>query len=616
MKKTNTNFRSGIFFVALIFLMFSFYTIKSQCAATNNWDVTSLNSSSNTQSYDIARDASGNIFMCGTFETAATFTSTCGFSSTPVNVSMVGSGPLPKSAYIAKFDCGGKLLWVNYECNSLGWSEGRTLVVDPAGTYVFLSGAASGTLNFRAVGSIPCASGPTAPNFVTTEYYVARFNTSNGAFIDAYAPTVPAGASYTVNSMALKKTISGGITNYNFYVCGSAIFGGTDQNFFVHNVLLSSSAGYSLPWAKNAVCIGGHHNQAWDIEYNPVSDLVFFTGDFDYQMQFPATGSTCVWTKVSLVDGFVGAVDATTGTPYCIHCKELGASVGEYGTGRALAVDAGGDMYYTGAFTGTLTTVYQGGSTILAGASGRYAMFVTRRNSTPSMVWRNRILPVTTGNCAGMGIAINTSSVYVSGSFDGGNLVFPGGGGTYTAPGKRMFISTFNRTTSGLVAGNTSKSSDPNSDHLTEKVTCDDYYAYTCGSYKGIFDYTTGSPPWGILNSTPALTNQNSFVVRNGSGATNPFRFANTENENLSSGIETNVSIYPNPTNSELNIQLQYSDSETILEIKDISGKLILSKNVLHSENEKLDLSKYDSGIYFLNIKSANITTRRKIIKN
>ncbi len=598
--------------VPIFTLVFFGNTLRSQCG-TNNWDVTSLNASSNTQSYDIARDASGNIYVSGTFETAATFTSTCGGGG-PVNVSLFGSGPSPRSAYIAKFDCGGKLLWANFESNSLGWSEGRTLVVDPAGTYVFLAGASSGTLNFRTTGHTACTSGLAAANFGTTHYFVARFNTGNGAFVDGYGPsTITAGTSYTVNSMALKKTISGATTDYNLFLCGSAIFGGTDHNFFIHNVLLSTATGYSLPWWKNALCIGGHNNQAWDIEYNPVSDLVFFTGDFDFQMQYPVSGATCTWTKTAMVDGFIGAVNPASGNPWCIHCKELGAAAGQYGTGRAVTVDAGGDMYYTGAFTGNLLSVYQGGATFLGGAPGRYAMFVTRRNSTPSMVWRNRILPVSTGSCVGTGIAINTGSVYVSGSFEGGNLVFPGGGGTYTSPGKRMFVSTFNRSTSGLVAGNTSKSTDPNSDHLTAKVACDEDYAYTCGSYKGIFDYTTGFPPMGILTSSPLLSSQNAFIVRNGAGATNPFRLITSED-----GTETIIAdndIYPNPTHSELNIQLPNSDSEIVLELRDVSGKLILTEKIINSAKVKLDLSKYDSGIYLMSIKGANINTNKKIIK-
>lgn len=613
MKKIKTKFSRFIMSAASVAVGFLGSDLKSQCGATNNWDVTSLNASNNTQAYDIARDASGNLYVSGTFETAGTFTSTCG-GGPPVNVSMFGSGPSPKSAYIAKFDCGGKLLWLNFESNALGWSEGRTLVLDPAGVYVFLAGASSGTLNFRTIGHTACISGLTGPNFGTTQYYVARFNTSNGAFVDGYGPTVPAGSSYTVNSIALKKTIPGP-TIYDFFLCGSAIFGGTDENFFIHNVELSSSTGYFLPWAQNAVCIGGHHNKAWDIEYNPVSDLVFFTGDFDFQTQYPVSGTTFVWTKVGMVDGLIGAVNPATGMPFAIHCKNLGVAVGEYGTGRALTVDASGDMYYTGGFTGTLTSVYNGGATLLAGASGRYAMFVTRRNSTPSMVWRNRILPVTTGDCVGMGISINTSSVYVSGTFSGGNLVFPGGGGTYTSPGRRMFISTFNRTTQALLSGNTSKSTDPNSDHITAKVTCDEDYAYTCGAYKGIFDYTTGFPPWGVLNSTPALTNQNAFVVRNGSGPTNPFRLINSESKDETISAAIDVDIYPNPASSQLNIRIPYSDSETILELRDVQGKLIASEKITGTTNFNMDISKYTPGMYFINIKGENTNTVKKFVK-
>ena len=84
-----------------------------------------------------------------------------------------------------------------------------------------------------------------------------------------------------------------------------------------------------------------------------------------------------------------------------------------------------------------------------------------------------------------------------------------------------------------------------------------------------------------------------------------------------SAGIEkryyNNIAIYPNPTNTILTIETGISDLYNI-EITSQNGQLILSKE-MEGTTHQLDLSSFQSGVYFITIRSKDFTTTRKIIK-
>lgn len=73
------------------------------------------------------------------------------------------------------------------------------------------------------------------------------------------------------------------------------------------------------------------------------------------------------------------------------------------------------------------------------------------------------------------------------------------------------------------------------------------------------------------------------------------------------------LKIYPNPTNSTVNIETgiqgQYS-----MELLNLNGQLLM-KTVLTVRSHQLDLSSYQKGIYFIAIRSKDFVSTRKIIK-
>lgn len=77
---------------------------------------------------------------------------------------------------------------------------------------------------------------------------------------------------------------------------------------------------------------------------------------------------------------------------------------------------------------------------------------------------------------------------------------------------------------------------------------------------------------------------------------------------------ESNISIYPNPTNSILNIESQYFGNKVGYEVINSIGQTLLSSN-LSSNKTQVDVSNLACGVYLLKIHSDKSTVYKKFIK-
>ena len=80
----------------------------------------------------------------------------------------------------------------------------------------------------------------------------------------------------------------------------------------------------------------------------------------------------------------------------------------------------------------------------------------------------------------------------------------------------------------------------------------------------------------------------------------------------LSHLVEENLRVYPNPVSDRLNIEL--ASLAKNVQVIDVSGRIIFSED-LESSSFSLDLSSFNSGIYFLRIETLNGVQNRKIVK-
>ncbi|MCS3870180.1 hypothetical protein J3D55_003096 [Chryseobacterium ginsenosidimutans] len=76
--------------------------------------------------------------------------------------------------------------------------------------------------------------------------------------------------------------------------------------------------------------------------------------------------------------------------------------------------------------------------------------------------------------------------------------------------------------------------------------------------------------------------------------------------------------IYPNPANQEVNVKFKSKEKEMKVEIMDAKGSLVLSKKINSSNenyNEKLNISHFSSGIYFIKISGKGKSLNKTFIK-
>lgn len=73
--------------------------------------------------------------------------------------------------------------------------------------------------------------------------------------------------------------------------------------------------------------------------------------------------------------------------------------------------------------------------------------------------------------------------------------------------------------------------------------------------------------------------------------------------------------VYPNPTNNTWNFISKNNNQITSIQIVDILGKVILTKNI-NSNEGNIDATTLNSGVYFAKITSENITETVKLVKN
>lgn len=73
--------------------------------------------------------------------------------------------------------------------------------------------------------------------------------------------------------------------------------------------------------------------------------------------------------------------------------------------------------------------------------------------------------------------------------------------------------------------------------------------------------------------------------------------------------------VYPNPFYNQITIEL--NPAYQFIEVYDLNGKVVLSKNIIHSNNktEQIELGNLIKGVYLLNIKTKEQSSIKKIVK-
>ncbi len=79
------------------------------------------------------------------------------------------------------------------------------------------------------------------------------------------------------------------------------------------------------------------------------------------------------------------------------------------------------------------------------------------------------------------------------------------------------------------------------------------------------------------------------------------------------SNLNTQISIYPNPTKDVLNVELGMLNGNTTLSIMDVLGNTIYH-SIFTTQHHTINLSSFPDGVYYLSLKTTDGITTKKVI--
>lgn len=292
---------------------------------------------------DIALDAAGNVFVTGYFESAATFGSQ--------TLTSLGSSDI----FAAKLDTNGNWLWASRAGGS-GWDEGHGISVGDGG-FIYVTGHFSGTAGFGA-NSLSSNGG--------RDIFLAALGAA-GAWVVA----AKAGGPYDDIGESIARDAWG-----NLYLTGSFQSSAT---FFT--TTLTSNGGTDIFLAKfessgafaGALSAGGTGSDTGRDIAADAAGNVYLAGCFTGTVNFgPATVVSAGWQDIFVAkvtsDGFLAGI------------VRGGGPSDDYG--HSLALDGGGNVYVTGYFNASADF----GSHNLS-SNGANDLFVAKLDPAANWLW-------------------------------------------------------------------------------------------------------------------------------------------------------------------------------------------------------------------------------------
>ena len=352
-----------------------------------------LGSTSYDAGYAIQTDASGNIYITGSF--AGTVDSDPGTGTS--NLTSNGGDDI----FILKLDASGNFLWAK-SLGGTSYDLGYALNVDASGN-VFITGSFAGTVDFD-----PSSATVNLTSVGSDDVFVQKLDASGnfmwaksfGGTSDDYGNSINADAAgnvYLAGSFMGTVDFDPGAGTTNLSSAGG-------EDIFVQKL---DSSGNFL-WAKS---FGGTSDDiANSISVDP-SGGIYTTGIFELSVDFdPGTGTTSL-SSVGNPDIFVQKMDSS-GNFLWAHA--FGSTSNDFG--NYVSTDIFGNVYITGLYSGTIDFDPDTATVNLASA-GFDDVFLLKMNPAGNLMWAQSF----GGSYIDYGFALNvdaSGNVYTVGSFN------------------------------------------------------------------------------------------------------------------------------------------------------------------------------------------------------
>jgi len=184
-------------------------------------------------------------------------------------------------------------------------------------------------------------------------------------------------------------------------------------------------------WAQSAGGTG--EDSGNDIAVDP-SGNTYITGRFRGTVDFDPGAGTVNLTSVATDDVFILKLDASGSL---VWVKQFGGSASDIG--RSIALDAAGNIFVTGEFSGT-TDFDPGAGTLSLTSAGYDDIFISKLDPSGNLLWAKQ-LAGTSSNISYSIVADGAGNTYTTGNFDGTVDLDPGARiQNLTAANTDMFI--------------------------------------------------------------------------------------------------------------------------------------------------------------------------------
>jgi hypothetical protein len=479
------------------------------------------------QGNGIAVDAAGSVYTTGSFSGTADFDP----SAATYNLTSAGSFDV----FISKLDSGGRFALAR-AVGGPGTDQGFAIAVD-AGGNIDTAGSFQGTVDFdpsAGVFNLTSAGGDDA--FVSKQRQTVVKGTvwqdTNGDGLHGAAePARPGvvvelvgsadGIIGNADDVLLATTLTDATGAYQFSVTqnfsryyvrfrpgvgvgftrpgadsAADATGKTALFALTDGATVSKSAGLTgaPPLFGFGVGAGGHGSDTGRAVTTDAAGYVYVTGSFQGTAVF-GSGATAVQLRSTGSDDVFVAKYTPTGA--LVWARSMGGAGSDQGLG--IAVDAQGNVYTTGSFTGTADFDPSGGVFGLTSAGGA-DIFVSKLDAAGNFVWADALGG--TGTDQASAIAVDAAgNVYLTGSFEG-TADFDPSAGTFnltSAGGSDVFVTRLDG------AGNlvwADALGGPAADQANGIAVDAAGNVYTTGSFQGTADFDPSAA--GTFNLTSA----------------------------------------------------------------------------------------------------------------
>lgn len=503
----------------------------------------------------VSTDASGNVYMCGSFGSP-----TISFGTTTL------SNAGYEDIFIVKYDPSGNVLWAN-RAGGIDPDRANCVLADANGN-VFMAGLFfSSTITFGTI---------TLTNAGYIDMFIVKYDASGNVL---WAKSEGGANEERINSLstdAIGNVYATGTFDSNSLTIGTTtLYSFNTQNTFITKYDLAGN----VIWAKSSVCQSSAFATSVTTDG---SGNEIICGIFDGFSGPNITFGTTTLTNVGSYDIFIVKYDSSGNVLWA----KLQGGIGD-DRGLSISSDSNGNIVMTGLFSSPSITF---GTTTLTN-SGNSDIFIVKYDSSGNVLWAKKT--GSTQEDIGYSISTNSSgNIYLAGTFKSPIITF-GASILTNAGNKDIFIAEYDSNGSVLWADGIGSSNED----LCQNVCTDGIgNVYMVGKFS--------SPT--IFFSPIALTNLGSediFIAK----------FDATTLGIKAISEYSTISLAPNPFSSELIITFNKEQKNTSIEIRNILGKTM--KSITFSGNQYvLEKGDLKAGIYYLQTIDEKKNTDNRII--